>query len=100
RDIRGFYPSPTRRSSDLELDQTAEPGRPLGEALMAHRAVAGEGQPDVALFRVHGLGARELREEPGRITPVFGRHGEERPGADVLDRKSTRLNSSHVKISY
>src|SRR5690606_40559855 len=31
----------------------------------------------------------------GGIAPV----GEER-GADVEDRKSTRLNSSHVKISY
>src|SRR5207302_4758219 len=38
----------------------------------------------------------------GRAIPVD--HGRQcaglRPGVTVLDRKSTRLNSSHVKISY
>src|SRR5690606_23848220 len=47
-----------------------------------------EGAPDLLdLFR-------DLFERPAPIRPV------EADGADPLDRKSTRLNSSHVKISY
>src|SRR5690606_34783139 len=39
----------------IELDQAAELGRAVGEALVTHRAVADEGQADVALLGVHRL---------------------------------------------
>src|SRR5699024_12874910 len=39
--------------------------------------------------------------EPGAAPDLFGREeGIEDPIQDVRDRKSTRLNSSHVSISY
>src|SRR5690606_41527301 len=67
---------PTRRSSDL--DPRTEP-RSEGAALL------------------------RLCHRPGRIldrTPAPFEPGVLRPGRAGLDRKSTRLNSSHVKISY
>src|SRR6266498_5592299 len=41
------------------------------------------------------------RDGPGRPRPRLDRHRADRaPGRRRLDRKSTRLNSSHVRISY
>src|SRR5690606_40191713 len=72
RDLHSF---PTRRSSDL-----------------AGRGLRGPGAGSVPLF---GPGPRPRRAAGGRQQPcaalALGRH---------RDRKSTRLNSSHVKISY
>src|SRR6266511_3084605 len=49
--------------------------------------------------RESGLGTRTRRSWTGRerseSSPPIAR-----PGTSPLDRKSTRLNSSHVKISY
>src|SRR5204863_10148934 len=45
---------------------------------------------------LHGDGARRRRLGGGDLPLVHARH----PGADAEDRKSTRLNSSHVEISY
>src|SRR5690625_6567255 len=77
---RELLSSPTRRSSDLpmgvgergDLDQLGDPSAP------AH----------VGLDDVGGAHLQQLAEAP--------------PGGFVLigDRKSTRLNSSHVAISY
>src|SRR5436309_8466780 len=44
------------------------------------------------IFEAHG----EVARHPAAHRPDGGRGGEQR----LLDRKSTRLNSSHVKISY
>src|SRR5438132_14358721 len=66
---------PTRRSSDLALFQISEQD-PLGERLLQ----GGLDQPG------HGAGAELGREAAVRQT--------------ALDRKSTRLNSSHTVISY
>src|SRR5690606_40494283 len=41
-----------------------------------------------------------LHRHPGQDGPAFGDVDQPFPGPDVGDRKSTRLNSSHVKISY
>src|SRR5207302_11178105 len=85
RDLHSF---PTRRSSDLSSwglpTVTREPlGRrlPLSAAPTVDRAAAEGGGP------VWG--------EPGYRRATAGRRGKE-----TTDRKSTRLNSSHVKISY
>src|SRR5207249_7307057 len=90
---RVYYPLlalhsfPTRRSSDLgQPPRQAAHGvdlRPRG-----HRRPHEEGAPGRGL---HG----ELR--PARSGPARLSVGEPRP---PLDRKSTRLNSSHVSISY
>src|SRR5690606_33954984 len=48
--------------------------------------------------RVEVVGVRPALEAPVlAVGDALGRHGDEVAG---LDRKSTRLNSSHVKISY
>src|SRR5690606_41846689 len=60
--------------------------------------------PCTTLFRSH-RGRREGDQPPQRRGPGVGgghRHvaAGRLPGRGVRDRKSTRLNSSHVKISY
>src|SRR5690606_42038138 len=85
---------PTRRSSDLAAKDdvvatatvqrigTAAAGDVVGPAIAPQEvAAARSGQ------RVRALERQE--EQASQIVIV-----------DVLDRKSTRLNSSHVKISY
>src|SRR5690606_41240811 len=78
-DPRALHSFPTRRSSDLYAEPAPARPRP---------------------------GAR-----PPRRYPIAGRAGNRNPrlprdfcgwsrGGFTLDRKSTRLNSSHVKISY
>src|SRR5690606_41411216 len=83
---------PTRRSSHLE----AQPVR-LAEA------VVGILSEDDHLHRVEGRGF-EGREDlrTGRIDPRTGHLALAQEGRQRahVDRKSTRLNSSHVKISY
>src|SRR5690606_41702770 len=54
--------------------------------------------PYTTLFRSHG-GARQLPFRHRQVPPR-SRRGSARVGLEELDRKSTRLNSSHVKISY
>src|SRR2546430_13361624 len=61
--------------------------------------------PYTTLFRSHPLRPRALRggDRPGRAVaePVpRGRGGADQPLQAALDRKSTRLNSSHSQISY
>src|SRR5690606_41423087 len=71
---------PTRRSSDLPLDGVADPIEDGDDDAVL---LADEGGPDTE----GGLGG-------GAAAVVDGEQ-------DVVgDRKSTRLNSSHVKISY
>src|SRR5690606_40989019 len=86
-------PVPTRRSSDLERDPErgiSDPGRPDGRPVRADRGHRPSDSfwGDIGRFRA----SRPLPLRPVGITVA----------AATLrsDRKSTRLNSSHVKISY
>src|SRR5207302_7977369 len=82
---------PTRRSSDLDLDSTLE-GRFVEDG--RQHAVIGRDKPVLA-----GLG----REAAPRRADAGIDDDEENGGGGkifIADRKSTRLNSSHVKISY
>src|SRR5690606_40556853 len=83
RDLHSF---PTRRSSDLPLVRAdlGEPAEQLHRGLVEPEVVD---LPDdlAALHQVHA---------------VPGEAGEQQGLRVDLDRKSTRLNSSHVKISY
>src|SRR2546426_4619559 len=60
--------------------------------------------PYTTLFRSHVAGGRSARAANSsgwfqRLWGVSSRHGEKRRDP-LLDRKSTRLNSSHLVISY
>src|SRR5690606_41344622 len=79
-DLHSF---PTRRSSDL--------------AAVDRPAYVVEGGARARFELQH------LAEEGGHLSPGHGTVGAEVPVVGritALDRKSTRLNSSHVKISY
>src|SRR5690606_41890346 len=80
--------SPTRRSSDLEGASLVERVRWL---------IDSEINPQLAAHR--GRVALEAVDADGVVWLRFGGgcHG---CGMADVDRKSTRLNSSHVKISY
>src|SRR5207253_9962637 len=81
---------PTRRSSDLATTQpyaTVMPPSSNASATTA-RGPARRGAPLPATGRREALGPHVGRERRGKD------HGA------VRDRKSTRLNSSHVAISY
>src|SRR5690606_41085651 len=78
--LRAF---PTRRSSDLSCRR---PGSPAGRGRRQRRRLGGT--VIIALWR-YGLRKRVKPHD----------HGAAIEGC-LKDRKSTRLNSSHVKISY
>src|SRR5205814_9078389 len=96
---RALHPFPTRRSSDLESAPDA------GGAFAAAAA-----DPDVALMLRCQSGEEAAFQDLFRkFSPrvlqfarrfVGSEARAEEVTQDVLDRKSTRLNSSHLGISY
>src|SRR5690606_40397456 len=90
---RDLPPSPTRRSSDLLAgDQRLVGRQPAGDrARSAHRPAMEQADGVLAANGVAHLQQRRVRVDLAA-------------GGDAhdlsADRKSTRLNSSHVKISY
>src|SRR5690606_41583015 len=93
RHARLLPPFPTRRSSDL-----IAPGGGRHQVL-PHR----EGREDLAALRHEADAA--LRDAVGRqLLDAFASQGDGAAACAMhsaqADRKSTRLNSSHVKISY
>src|SRR5690606_41909399 len=88
RDLPSF---PTRRSSDLGVLE-------LGGRVRVERAQAGEQLGDLARRQLApARGARLRHGAHRRRSRAFANA---RASASATDRKSTRLNSSHVKISY
>src|SRR5690606_39293096 len=83
---------PTRRSSDLAV-HGIRGAAVRGWRRLALRAAVGRLEGN-ELF--HRPAAIQRRERPCRCAATGSRKG----GEVDLDRKSTRLNSSHVKISY
>src|SRR5690606_40134672 len=90
---RVLPPFPTRRSSDL------------GAAV--RRAVRASGARPLLQRRIPGLVAAVLLHPQEGARPEMAARVQRRRGPSDLrraagtgDRKSTRLNSSHVKISY
>src|SRR5690606_41086790 len=76
---------PTRRSSDLHPAHTVLPDNG-GLA-----GIRGSGNIQRQAVRPHRAGSAQIAAGPG---------GPGISAGATLDRKSTRLNSSHVKISY
>src|SRR5436309_11148337 len=62
------------------------------------RSVLGEGRPETFERIGHGVPSYRAAKRAARVAPrdSLGRHVR----CARTDRKSTRLNSSHVKISY
>src|SRR5690606_41914976 len=91
---------PTRRSSDLPViavrDLSVRPDRPHVplsiHKLRSPRSLRGE----VRRHHKHVVRTNLNAQNPARNTPAL--NARTVPNLD-LDRKSTRLNSSHVKIS-
>src|SRR5690606_40441096 len=96
---RELHSFPTRRSSDLEEivfqqgqdkdqgkdDKTKEKGNPFPWTAVNNRIVCQHSEYD---------------DQPDPTGVLFGKDGNENKKGTKEDRKSTRLNSSHVKISY
>src|SRR5207253_10344599 len=96
-DTRNLPPFPTRRSSDLHAGELV--------AVAEHeQRVAGyrERNRHAALAREHLQGVDDLTNDRGKLDRGLGPHVrvELDPRQRQQDRKSTRLNSSHVAISY
>src|SRR5205814_9798200 len=85
---------PTRRSSDLVTMDITMPGMDGVEAMGA--ILAGDPKARVIMVTSHGQEAMVIRSlDAGALGYVLKPVVKER-----LDRKSTRLNSSHLGISY
>src|SRR5207302_7908533 len=97
---RPVCPFPTRRSSDLDRRARGETLREADLRLVVEiRPGHVEESPRLLLYRgddlgvrVAGRGDRDARGEVEELVAVD-------VGDPEADRKSTRLNSSHVKIS-
>src|SRR5690606_41670270 len=80
------HPFPTRRSSDLAMLMKEAPGTALAEF------------DNPAIIDLSSWWSEHL---PDPVPPVrIGRYSRDHVMKFPGDRKSTRLNSSHVKISY
>src|SRR5204863_4653934 len=98
-DHRALHSFPTRRSSDLHPDRNpgdAEADAKFKEASEAFSVLSDPQKRE--LYNRYGHAGLEGMPSPGfgstdNVMDIFG---------DILgeDRKSTRLNSSHVEISY
>src|SRR5690606_41395552 len=96
---RALHASPTRRSSDLEDEEVKAryvAKHPYRRWVETHRLVLDELPP--AVVPAEHRSDRALRFT---LQQVFGYTSEDLKFLIApIDRKSTRLNSSHVKISY
>src|SRR5205085_7229276 len=93
RDLHSF---PTRRSSDLEGRELRRRDEDRAGGAQARETVE---QPRRLELSLENLLVRLMEKQVVRL--VLGEHVKEKRGAHVhLDRKSTRLNSSHSQISY
>src|SRR5690606_41480955 len=95
RTNRKHHSCPTRRSSDLDEEQPAR-------AVEQQEAQVAPAVPPGA--QVRRAGAAVGRQGGGHLAHVEtlqrGLHDHLAGELHATDRKSTRLNSSHVKISY
>src|SRR5690606_41552295 len=91
-DHRHLHSFPTRRSSDLPDGDKLDGADAAGERV-------GVGVVDVNIEHVASLAAVAIKHHDA-VTVCSPNHLDDDGIGIVLDRKSTRLNSSHVKISY
>src|SRR5690606_42045062 len=90
---------PTRRSSDL-TPRAAEDAHRVRESAHGVVILDGVAVPGIAALAIAADGDASVTIGAG-ATPTYGITRKLTLGAgERTDRKSTRLNSSHVKISY
>src|SRR5204863_4791659 len=87
-DLHSF---PTRRSSDLSFLLPAPP-KPSPDSRLTYRAID-QGSSGAAPRPT-------LTREGDAVRVTFSLHSQRGQDLTMADRKSTRLNSSHVEISY
>src|SRR5206468_12813092 len=88
---RHLHSFPTRRSSDLVTNRSSVPIEVTGLKLYDCENIRNPCDVAVAL---------KVRLEPGRRQTVYTLKVANTERRSSLDRKSTRLNSSHDQISY
>src|SRR5690606_41466663 len=86
---RELYPFPTRRSSDLYISDHTDIGLGLNAATK---------HPEEARKFLEWVGSPEFAELYANALPGF--FSLNSTPVEMQDRKSTRLNSSHVKSLY
>src|SRR5690606_42153821 len=93
-DLRSF---PTRRSSDLELEESI-----FEEVLSLAPFGVGFEKPIFKIEEARVVSVKEFGKAKNHLEVVIeAKGGMPMPAIGFfIDRKSTRLNSSHVKISY
>src|SRR5205807_3613627 len=95
RPIRRLHSFPTRRSSDLETDAEGLPFPSVNSSTKTKLAtLASRADPKVIPRTRDSPGARE------GIVQLYRLPWLDRGIEPLSDRKSTRLNSSHLVISY
>src|SRR5690606_40565799 len=94
--FRCLHSFPTRRSSDLDWIEE-EPSWDINASIELSKALEALG---AAYIHVSSAGlhiAQKIDIKPSYQVPFAAAI---KPQVQIPDRKSTRLNSSHVKISY
>src|SRR5207253_9466769 len=95
--LRSF---PTRRSSDL-LDVKPRAFGDIGKSAVAIVAVETQGRaPALVAGPVHAIDEQNVLPAVGVVIQKRATRAERLRKQLAADRKSTRLNSSHVAISY
>src|SRR5690606_40168388 len=94
-----IHPCPTRRSSDLSDHVEVRAGQEASSPLVRHGGRA------VRMIAIIGDGIAPSGQISSIVNsdlaaPQSGHFQSSGTASQGVDRKSTRLNSSHVKISY
>src|SRR6266511_3733856 len=107
---RGAGRAVAQAAAAVADDPELPPGEAVDRALRLHReadaararSLRDQGRPGIAGDAVEAFArsAKALIRELDRTAPTTFQAGTIRLLCDEVDRKSTRLNSSHVKISY
>src|SRR5690606_41060523 len=93
--LRELHSFPTRRSSDLECFQCDDPGRDGGGEVLRQEG------PQRLVFPGLDVACRPVVQDAQAKHALFSEIDRNARAQGIArDRKSTRLNSSHVKISY
>src|SRR5690606_41224882 len=97
RSARYLHSFPTRRSSDLTFSENEEPMEVYASAFKDSIVLEGYANTEEHIVQLYAIDKSNNLSQPVSVTiqPLT-------PPISLIrqDRKSTRLNSSHVKISY
>src|SRR5699024_11949138 len=98
RHHRALHSFPTRRSSDLEERVVSRVYNFSAGPAVLPEEVLKEAAEEMLDYRGCGMSVMEMSHRSKMFENII--QEAESDLRDLLDRKSTRLNSSHVSISY